>query len=268
MPEPKRLPRAVIVDDEPLARLAMRDLLVADGRVVIVGEAGNGREAIELITETVPELVFLDIRMPGLDGFAVIDRLREILASAAMPEVVFVTAFAAFALRAFDAHALDYLLKPTDERRLAESLDRAIARLAERRTAERVRAAVLKGGAVQELPPHSPATDSPLARIAVTSGNRVVFIQADEIDWIEARSYYARLHLGPTSHLVRESMNNLEQRLDPRIFARIHRSTIVNISRIVSVEPLDRRSMRVLLKSGERLILSRRRRRQLAHLFA
>jgi two-component system LytT family response regulator len=251
--------------------VALRDLLLADDRMELVGEARNGREALRMIAASPPEVLFLDIRMPGMDGFAVVDALRTTLPAPDLPEIIFVTAFDAFALRAFDAHALDYLLKPTDETRLGRAIDRVIGRLGERRTAARARRALAAVSAAQgELAGTAPSPAAGgrahLERIAVTAGNRILLVKTEEIDWIEARSFYARLHVGARSYLLRESMHALEAQLDPRRFARIHRSTIVNIDRIASVEPYDRRAMQVVLKDGRRLTLSRRRRRTLGFL--
>lgn len=263
--------RVLIVDDEPIARLGLRDLLAGDQRIAIAGEAASGRAAVAAIIDDAPDIVLLDVQMPGLDGFAVIEAVRADL-DEALPEIIFVTAHDEHALRAFDARALDYVLKPLDPARLRQALDRAIGRVEQNRaTAAARRLLEAAAGARDTLHPSARERGEPvsasLSRVAVSNGGKTTLIRTDEIDWIEARSYYARLHVGPRSHLVRESMATLADRLDPARFARVHRSVIVNIDRIAELRPDGERGWLVVLRDGRQLPMSRRRRRQLSFLF-
>jgi len=216
--------RVAIADDEPLARRMLRDLLAAEPDMAVVAECGDGLEVVEAIGRHAPDLVFLDIKMPGLDGFA------ALRAAPRAPVVVFVTAHADRALDAFDAAATDYLLKPFDDERFARSLARARAQLQHR----------------------------PAERIAVKDAGRVELVDPDDIDWIGAEGYYAELHVGRRSLLLREPMHDLAHRLDPARFIRIHRSTIVNVARVQRIERLA-----VVLADGTRLRASRARRGEL-----
>jgi two-component system LytT family response regulator len=228
--------RVLVVDDEPLARRGLRAHLAKRADVAVVGECASGGAAVEAIRALAPELVLLDVQMPGVDGFGVIDAVGP----EAMPVVVFVTAFDAHALRAFEAQALDYVLKPIDPARLARAVDRAVRRVAERRSA---------GGPAEP----SAAPD----RFLVRRGGRVVVVPVDDVDWIEADGDYARLHVGRERHLVRETMARLEATLDPRRFVRIHRSVIANVTRIAELRPHANREYVVVLRDGTRLKLSR-----------
>jgi two-component system LytT family response regulator len=238
--------RVLIADDEPLARERLRTLMAAEEGLEVVAECQDGLEAIECIGRHQPDLVFLDIQMPGATGFEVI----EAIGPARMPLVVFVTAFDKYALRAFDVHALDYLLKPFDRERFQEALARARHQL-ERRSNDDLERRLLE--LVQDLkgPTHR------LERFVIKSGGRVFFVRADEIDWIEAAGNYVKLHVGSETHLFRETMNMLEAQLDPDIFFRIHRSHIVNIERVKELQPWFNGEYVVFLKSGTRLTLSR-----------
>jgi two-component system LytT family response regulator len=238
--------RVVIADDEPLARQRLRSLLRSEQWVDVVAECQNGGEAIDAIGRLKPDLVFLDVQMPGATGFDVI----EAIGPARMPLVVFVTAFDTYALRAFDVHALDYLLKPFDRERFQQALGRARQQL-ERHTGGELERRLLQ--LVQGL---TSAHDR-VGRFVVKSGGRVFFIRADEIDWVEAAGNYAKLHTGSEAHLLRETMNALETRLDPDVFVRIHRCHIVNIERIRELQPLFNGEYVVFLKDGTRLTLSR-----------
>ncbi len=204
--------RAAVVDDEPLAREGVRLLLARDPEVTVVGEAGNASEALALLHSERPQLVFLDVQMPGGDGFEVLSRAAQPL-----PLVVFVTAYDAHALQAFAVHALDYVLKPFDDERFGKALQRAKEEL-RRTAAAEVGERMLNG--VQALE---------RTRVVVRDRGRVTFLEADEIEWIEAADYYVELHVGPHTYLHRESMAALEARLDGRRFVRIHRRAIVNI---------------------------------------
>jgi two-component system LytT family response regulator len=236
----------LIADDEPLARERLRTLLAREEWLEVVAECPNGPAAIESIGRLQPDLVFLDVQMPGATGFDVI----EAVGAARMPLVVFVTAFDKYALRAFDVHALDYLLKPFDRERFQQALERARQQL-ERRTNGDLERRLLE--LVQDLKPSSQR----LERFVVKSGGRVFFVRADEIDWIEAAGNYVKLHVGSDAHLFRETMNTLEAQLDPDVFYRIHRSHIVNIERVKELQPWFNGEYVVFLRNGTRLTLSR-----------
>jgi two-component system LytT family response regulator len=245
--------RALIVDDEPLARERVRTLLAAEPDVVVAGECGSGGEAVAAILMDRPDLVFLDVQMPELDGFGVLERVRE--AGAELPAVVFVTAYDAHALRAFEVHALDYLLKPFDRERFTRALARAREALA-RREADGLDERLATLLAARSARPYA-------TRLAVKSGGRVRLVKAEEVDWIEAASNYVRLHVGGERHLLRETMAALEARLDPERFVRIHRSTIVNLDRVRELEPYFHGDYVVKLHDGRRLTLSRTYRERL-----
>lgn len=227
--------RTLVVDDEPLARSNITVLLRLDPEIEIVGECGSGTEALAEIRSRKPDLVFLDVQMPECDGFDVAEQLGKDLP----PAVVFVTAYDQFALRAFEAGALDYLLKPFDNARF----DRALGRAKERITQSR------------EFPAK---TD----RLVVKSTGQVAFIRIPDIDWIEAADYYASLHVGTKTHLLRRRMSELERDLDPSTFCRIHRSSIVNLNRVQGLETNEDGEYEVVLENGIRLRLSRRYRKE------
>jgi two-component system, LytTR family, response regulator len=234
--------RALIVDDEPLARLRVRELLAKETDVEIVGEAQDGPTAVSLVRELTPDLLFLDIQMPELDGFGVLEQI----APRPIPALVFVTAYDRFALRAFEAHALDYLLKPYDDQRFAGALQRVREQLRHRDAGEleqRVRDLLLevRGGA------------SHLERLAAQSGSRSVLIRVDEIDWLEAEGKYVRLHVRDHAYLIRDTLRRLESALDPARFLRIHRSIIVNVERIREVEAFFPGTYVLFLRNGTRL---------------
>ena len=239
--------RALIVDDEPLARERMRSLLGVEPDVDVVGEASNGLDAVDAILDRSPDLVFLDVHMPKLDGFEVI----ETVGADRMPAVVFVTAYDQHALRAFEVQALDYLLKPFDSERFQGTLRRVRQQMQHAETgdlSQKLLALVrdLKG-----------ERQSRAERLVVKSGGRLFFLRTDEIDWIEAAGNYVRLHVGAHSHLLRETMKGMEAALDPDRFIRIHRSTIVNTERIKELQPLFHGEYAVLLQDGTRLVASR-----------
>jgi two-component system, LytTR family, response regulator len=238
--------RVLVADDEPLARERLRTLLAREDWVELVGECPNGTEAIDAITRLKPDLVFLDIQMPGASGFEVI----EAVGPGRMPLVVFVTAFDQYALRAFDVHALDYLLKPFDRERFHDALVRARQNL-ERRSNGDLERRLLE--LVQDLAPSAQR----LERFVIKAGGRVFFVRADEIDWIEAAGNYVKLHVGSDAHLFRETMNSLETQLNPDTFFRIHRSHIVNIERVKELQPWFNGEYVVFLRNGTRLTLSR-----------
>jgi two-component system LytT family response regulator len=238
--------RVLIVDDEPLARERLRTLLADEAGIEVVGEASDGRAAVDAIQTLSPDLVFLDVQLPGSTGFDVI----ESVGAGRMPFVIFVTAYDRYAPRAFDVHALDYLLKPFDRDRFRQSLARVRQQL-EHRTAGDLERRLI--ALVQDLKPAHARVD----RFVVKSGGRVFFVRNDEIDWIEAAGNYVKLHVGSDSHLFRETMNAVEARLDPDQFFRIHRSHIVNIERIRELQPWFNGEYVVFLKNGTRLTLSR-----------
>jgi len=238
--------RVLIVDDEPLARERLRTLLGEEPAVEIVGEAANAAAAAESIAALSPDLVFLDVQMPGATGFDVIDAVGP----EKMPFVVFVTAYDRYALKAFEVHALDYLLKPFDRERFKQALSRArqfSARHANGDLEKRLLAIV------QDLRPSATRMD----RFVVKSGGRVFFVRTDEIDWIEAAGNYVKLHIGNDTHLLRETMNAVEAKLDTDLFFRVHRSHIVNIERVRELQPWFNGEYVVFLKNGTRLTLSR-----------
>lgn len=250
--------RVVIADDEPLARERIESLLAGRAGVEVVGTAGDGRSAVEAVRTHRPDLLFLDVQMPELDGFGV---LRE-LGAEAPPAVVFCTAYDQFALRAFEVHALDYLLKPFDEERFTAALGRARAQLAQRGAGEdlNARLAALLAAA------RPAAAEAKADRLAVKTDGRVLLVKFADIDWVEAADNYVNLHVGRDSHLMRETMNSLEQRLDPERFVRISRSTIVNLDRIRELQPMFHGDYSVILRDGTKLALSRNYRERLAHL--
>jgi two-component system LytT family response regulator len=238
--------RALIVDDEPLARSNISALLRRDPEIEIIGECGSGAEALGEIRVASPELLFLDVQMPEYDGFDVLEMLGKDLP----PAIIFVTAYDHYALRAFEAGALDYLLKPFDNARFELALKRAKQRirLVENRS---------ENGGFERIRPQR------LERVVVKSAGEVCFLKTSEIDWIEAADYYACLHVGAKNHLLRRSMSELEEDLDPSMFCRVHRSSIVNLDRVQGMKLGEEGEYEVLLDNGTRVRLSRRYRKQL-----
>jgi two-component system, LytTR family, response regulator len=239
--------RTLIVDDEPLAREGVRLHLEEHPDFEVVGECGSGEEAVNRIEADQPDLVFLDVQMPGLDGFGV---LESIGTANHLPAVVFVTAYDQFALRAFEAHALDYLLKPFEAERFAKALDRVRTQLrAQTQTPmdERLRSLLASLGAKEHY----------LERMVARTNGKIIILRVDDVDWVEAAANYVRVHIGPKQYLVRETMTNLEARLDPDRFLRIHRSIIVRKDRIKELEPLFQGDYSVVLHDGTRLTSSR-----------
>ena len=238
--------RAVIVDDERLARRRIADLLAATPDIEIIAQCANGEEAIQTIEVSRPDLLFLDVQMPEIDGFDVL----QAIGIGTVPVVIFVTAYDQFALRAFEAHALDYLQKPFDDKRFAAALERARERIRQQQTGdvESRLLALLKDARGER---------GYLRRLVVPSGQRSIFIRIDDIDWIEAERNYVRLHVGERAHLLRENLTRLESVLDPARFTRIHRSTIVNIDRIQSLESSAHGEYIVVLDNGMKLTSGR-----------
>lgn len=248
--------RVLIVDDEPLARRGIRQLLTGDAGVEVAGEARNGFEAVRLVKALDPDLVFLDVQMPELDGFGVLRQLADPL-----PLIIFVTAYDTFAVRAFDAHAVDYLVKPLHEARFLAALARARERLRSKEAIALSRR--LARLLVEDAVDAPPRPDAPKRLVLGTSGADLV-LDVDDIDWIEAEDYYAAVHTRGRRHLVRESLASLETRLDRQRFVRVHRSAIVNLSRVVEIRMPPGRDAVLILRAGTALPVSRRRREQVA----
>ena len=240
--------RALVVDDEPMARDRVLSLLQHEEDVEVVGECGDGTQAVTAIHNQAPDLVFLDVQMPGHNGFEVI----EAVGADRMPTVIFVTAYDEYALRAFEVHALDYLLKPFGRDRFQQTLQHARAILERRRAGDLGRRLLALVNDIKTEP-----GPTRLDRLVVKSGGRVFFLRTDQIDWIEAAGNYVRLHLGSEAHLLRETMNSIEARLNPELFFRIHRSHIVNIERIKELQPWFNGEYVVILRTGAKLTLSR-----------
>lgn len=238
--------RVLVVDDEPLARRGVTRRLSAHTDMQVIGEAGDGEAALSAILDTTPDLVFMDVQMPGMGGLEALG----VLSPRERPMTIFLTAYDQFALRAFEVHALDYLLKPIDDERFAEALDRARETLATRRDRD------LSSG-LQALLAAQRNTPSHASRFAVRIGHRVAFIAAADVDWIEAMGDYAGLHVGGKVHLLRERLHQLARRLDPAQFMRIHRSTIVRVDRIAEMEVLSNRDSLLRLRDGTPLRASR-----------
>lgn len=261
--------RVLLADDEPLARRRLLRFLRAEPDADVVAECASGAEAVRLLRSETVDLALLDVQMPDLDGFGVIDEVG----TDRMPPVIFVTAFDAYALRAFEVHALDYLLKPVTADRFKEAFARARDHLDRATTASmgrRLRALLTtvlasEGGeegaaaAAAALPERPRYAD----RLTIKGEGRVFFVRVSEVDWFEAHGNYVRVHVGPTTHLIREALSVVEGSLSPDRFARIHRSTIVNIDRIKELQPWFAGDYIVLLKDGTQLKLSRTYRDQL-----
>lgn len=252
MNELKKL-KVIIVDDEPLAREKIREMLRGDSEVEITAECSGGQKAVASIQKTTPDLVFLDIQMPGMDGFGVL----KALPSQNLPYVIFVTAYDQYAVRAFEVYALDYLLKPFDRERFQKALDRAKDQIRRDRSSGLSQGILslieeLKGGAKQHL-----------ERLVIKNSGRVHLLKTLDIDWIEAEGNYVKVHSGKDTHLLRETISTLETQLNPRKFMRIHRSTIVNLDRIKELQPWFHGEYRIILRDGTQLMLSRSYREKL-----
>src|ERR1044071_4396901 len=247
--------RALIVDDEPLARERIRDILETDSEIEIIGECAGGEEAIEAIERQTPDLVFLDVEMPGKDGFAVLEELGP----DRIPAIIFVTAYDQYAVRAFEVYALDYLLKPFDQERFEKAVSRAktqISSLRNESLSERILSALEE---IKTRPVH-------LERLVIKMNGHVFFIKAEEIDWLEAEGNYVRLHAGKESYLLRDTISALESQLDPKRFVRVHRSAIVNVDRIQELQAWFHGEYRIILREGVQLTLSRSYREKLHEL--
>jgi len=249
--------RTVIVDDEPLARRGIRAQLKNEKDIEIISECRNGHEAVKAIESQAPDLVFLDVQMPELDGFGVVDAIGV----ERMPGVIFVTAYDRYALRAFEVHALDYLLKPFDDERFATALERARRQIKQKNIDD-------LGRRLQGLLDDLQSSRKYVERLVVKSAGRIFFLSVAEIDWIEAADNYVRLHTGRESHLLRETMNSLEKKLDPDQFLRVHRSRIVNARKIKELQPLFRGEYDIMLRDGTRVESGRGYRDRLQKLFS
>jgi two-component system LytT family response regulator len=245
--------KVLVVDDEPLARDGLCSLLADDTEVELVDQ-GSGVDAVALIAKLRPDILFLDIQMPEVDGFA----LLELVGADAVPAIVFVTAFDRYALRAFEVHALDYLLKPFTDVRFASALARAKQHVLDRRKG------VVDARIAELLHVHQ----SPRVRFLVPARGKTVVVEVASIDWIEAADYYVSLHCGSQSHLLRETMDDIERQLDPQDFFRVHRSAIVNLARVREIHPLFRGDCELRLADGVAVRLSRNRRRDFEARFA
>jgi two-component system LytT family response regulator len=244
--------RVLLVDDEPLARSMLREMLQGDPHVDIIGESCNGQEAIEAIHHHSPDLLFLDVQMPEVGGFEVLSSLT----SRPLPHVIFVTAYDQYAVRAFEVHAIDYLLKPFDQERFDVSWQRAkevIMRERNGGTDQRILALL------EELK----AGNKYLERLVIKATGRIYFLETSEIDWIEAEGNYVSVHSAKKTHLLRETISSLEAQLDPKQFVRIHRSSIVRIDRIQELQPWFHGEYRIILHDGTQLTLSRNHRENL-----
>jgi two-component system LytT family response regulator len=265
--------RVLVVDDEPLARSGIAKLCRMDGDLELVGQCADGRSAAAAIEQIEPDLLLLDIQMPEMDGFEVL----QAVGAESMPHVIFITAYDKFAVRAFEIHALDYLLKPFDDERFFEAIDRAKRAIREAgldSLRARLVGLLVEAGmdAADAASMQSSGGDRTgartrhLSRIAVKQGGRVVLVRVDDIDWVEAANYCAKLHTGTKVHVIRESLKCLERQLDPSRFFRTSRSAIVNLDRIQEIQPFARGSHIMILKNGTRVTLSRTRREALERL--
>jgi two-component system LytT family response regulator len=244
-PSPEGI-RVLVVDDELPARQRLIDLLRRDSRVKTVLEAADGPSAVEMIQDQRPDLVFLDVQMPELDGLGVIEKVQ----AERMPLTIFVTAYDRHAIRAFEANALDYLLKPFSDERLEAAMTRARTRLDERNIRE-------FGNSVLRMVSVGAVTERPLDRLVVKSGGTTRFIRVADIDWIEGAGIYVNLHVAGKELLYRAALNELAEKLDPLQFVRIHRSAIININSVVQLEPISHGEFEVVLKNGARSRVSR-----------
>lgn len=246
--------RAFVVDDEPPARRRILELLEREADIEIAGACGEGTEALEAIARKAPDLLFLDVQMPGLDGFELLDSVE----ADRRPITVFVTAYDAYALKAFEVRALDYLLKPFSDERFEATLSRARERV-------RAREREVLGEKLLSLAGTHPGREERqyVSRIVVKNRGQIRFLDVGDVEWIEATGVYATIHEGGREHLVREPLAALEARLDPSRFARIHRSAIVALDRVAELRIDDRGSCRVVLRDGATLPLSRRQREAL-----
>jgi two-component system, LytTR family, response regulator len=251
--------RTLIVDDEPLARRRIRRLLDSDPDVEVIGECGEGTSAAAALEQHTPDLVFLDVQMPGADGFDVVGAAP----AGRRPVVVFITAYDEYAVRAFEVHAVDYLLKPIDRARFAEALERAKTQV------ELHRAGGGEHGArMATLLEELRRNETYLTRLLVRAGESFIFLEVDQIDWIRAAGKYVELHVGPKTHLLRERLHVLEARLDPNRYVRTQRSAIVNVRRVKELQPAFHGNYVVILHDGTEIPLTQAYRAKLQRLFS
>ena len=239
--------RAIIVDDEPLAREKVKLFAQNEADIDIIDTCANGFEALTSCQQKKPDLIFLDIQMPEMNGFEFLEQISP----APFPGIIFITAYDEFALKAFEFHALDYLLKPYDRERFSKAVEHARTSL---------RSKVITEDPDEQIKALLNSMKHPAAvldRLIVKSGGRVIFLRIEEIDWMEAAGNYVKLHTGNETHLVRETMNNLEQQLPPQKFIRVHRSTIVNIEKIKELQPYFNGEYKVILHNNAHVIMSR-----------
>jgi two-component system LytT family response regulator len=255
----KRKLRTVIVDDEPLARRTIRDLLADDPEIEVVAECGTGPEAVAFMREQPPDLLFLDIQMPGMNGFEALAQVEF----ESIPAIIFVTAFDQYAVKAFEVHALDYLMKPFTDKRFVEALQKAKTNIELREISRLSQSLLTVLRNREESEPRTARPNAFLRRFMIRSGGRVAFIKADTVDWIAADDYYIQLRIAGKAHLLRMSMNELEEKLDPKQFLRIHRSVIVNVDRVKELHQNPNGEYVVVLKDATELKLSRNRRERL-----
>lgn len=244
--------KAMIVDDEPLAREKIRQMLKDESAIEVVAECASGSKALTAIEKFHPDLLFLDIQMPQMDGFAVLAAIPK----DNMPHVIFVTAYDQYALKAFEVYALDYLLKPFDRERFKSAIGRAKSQIRKDQSTH-----VSEG--VIALLEELQASSKQLDRLVIKNAGRIHFLKTNDIDWIEAEGNYVRIHSGKDSHLLREPISSLETQLNAKKFLRIHRSTIVNLDRIHELQPWFHGEYRIILKDGTQLMLSRSYREKL-----
>jgi two-component system, LytTR family, response regulator len=238
--------RALIADDEALARNLIRRMLKDDRDLEVIGECSNGKETVAMIRKESPNVVFLDVQMPEMDGFAVL----ESIGTERLPEIIFTTAYEQYAIRAFELHALDYLLKPFDQARFKDAIKYA---------KERFRSARQNDGQMQISALLENIKNKPqyLERLVIKAGGRITFLRTDEINWIEADDKYVHLHTSKVRPMVRQTLSAMEAQLDPKKFRRVHRSAIVNVERITELQPLFSGEYSILLQDGAKLTLSR-----------
>ena len=255
MSAPSKKLRIIIVDDEPIGREGVRVQLSHQLDVEVAAECANGPQAVAAIEELRPDLVFLDVQMPGMDGFDVL----QTIGGNSMPAVVFVTAYDKYALKAFEVNAIDYLLKPFDRERFERAFSRARERIQQAET-----------GALRLRLNHLLAAIRPqqkyLERLVVKSSGRIFFLEVSEVDWIEAADNYVSLHLGKESHLIRETLKSLETKLNPDRFVRVRNSAMINLKRVKELHPLFKGEYEILFHSGQKLRSSRRYRKRIAEL--
>ncbi len=239
--------KLIIVDDEPLARDYIRRLLTDESEFEIIGEASNGKKALELIIDLKPDLVFLDVQMPEMDGFQVLNDLKE----ENLPIIIFTTAYEQYAIQAFEFHAIDYLLKPFDKKRFETALDHIRSLISNKYEKN------LTSIQIKELLNDSGRERKPLERILIKQNGKVIFLKTNDIDYIKADDKFVRIHFGQKSHLVRQTLSAMTEQLNSNIFFQIHRSIIINIERIAELHSTFNGQYTILLKTGKELPLSR-----------